>query len=360
MNIVGKILLASALVATPSSLLLAAQDKAVAEKSVKVDKIEVISAKDAIKLIGKPGYVFVSGDSPDVYELGHIKGSIEMYAHHLHHSDNGVMHCPPLFMCVNEAEEFIGSKGIKNSDTIIAYDDFRGPNATGVYAFFRSFGHKKVVLLDGGRDAVKSLDPNQKKYDELNEELKKLTAEKADKAKIDVLQKQLKTLEPKLLIQTGHEPKIKPTKYTINPKNIDYSWIAGKDDILEAAMDIAEKGDKSKFVIIDSRGMAEIIGERYLDNVSRAGHVPGATLIEWSNFTDFDKRLSFKDKKEMQAVLDRYGITKDKTVYAYCHVGAGRSSHIITVLKMLGYKDVKVYTGSWDEWGNDLSLPIER
>jgi hypothetical protein len=56
-----------------------------------------------------------------------------------------------------------------------------------------------------------------------------------------------------------------------------------------------------------------------------------------------------------QKVYDNYGITKDKTIYAYCHVGAGRSSEHITALQLLGYKNVKVFTGSWDVWGNDMN-----
>lgn len=70
-------------------------------------------------------------------KTGHIKGSVEMYAHHLHHSNiQGKMECAPLFMCVGEAEHYIGGKGIDNDTLVIAYDDFKGPNATGVYAFF--------------------------------------------------------------------------------------------------------------------------------------------------------------------------------------------------------------------------------
>ena len=38
------------------------------------------------------------------------------------------------------------------------------------------------------------------------------------------------------------------------------------------------------------------------------------------------------------------------------HVGAGRGSYIATVLEKLGYKNVKVYTGSWDEWGDRKSV----
>ncbi len=322
----------------------------------------LISAEEAVKLIGKPNVMFVTGDSEDVYALGHIKGSVEMFAHHLHHSDiSGDMHCAPLFMCPDEAEKYIGSKGIDNDTLIIAYDDFRGPNATGVYAFFKSFGHNpdKLKILNGGRSAILDIDPNQKKYDALKDEL--TAAKKAkDKAKEDSLTQAMKDLEPSLLVQKGHGPKITPKTYHIDIKKTDTAWIASKGEVLEASHDIVEKGKDSKYVILDSRGMNEIIGDRKMDNVARGGHVPGSTFIEWKNITDFDKKLSFKDLEEMQKIFDKNGVTKDKTIYAYCHVGAGRSSHLITALKMLGYEHAKVYTGSWDEWGNDMNLPITR
>jgi thiosulfate/3-mercaptopyruvate sulfurtransferase len=64
--------------------------------------------------------------------------------------------------------------------------------------------------------------------------------------------------------------------------------------------------------------------------------------------------------REVERKLKKLGITKDKKIYTYCHVGAGRGSYFYTVLKLLGYKHVKVYTGSWDEWGNDQNLPIRK
>ncbi len=341
----------------------------------------LISAEDAVKLIGKPGVVFVTGDSDTTYNLNHIVGSVEMYAHHLHHSDiTGEMHCAPLFMCPEEAEEYIGSKGIDNDTLVIAYDNFRGPNATGVFAFFKSFGHDKIKLLNGGYEAVKAFDPNQEIYDQYDEEYKslrrahskekKLVSDgKGSQAKLDAygkkmqeLQEKMDALYPMLLVQGGEErPEVEPKNYTVDVSKIDRSWIVGKEEIYKAMKDIREKGQKkSQYVILDSRAMNEIIGERKLDNVARGGHVPGAKFIEWSQITDFEKQLSFKDKKEMQKIFEKYGVTKDKTIYAYCHVGAGRSSHLVTALKMLGYEDAKVYTGSWDEWGNSLNMPIAR
>ncbi|DAB33427.1 MAG: thiosulfate/3-mercaptopyruvate sulfurtransferase [Sulfurospirillum sp.] len=321
----------------------------------------LISAQEAKKLIGKPNVVFVTGDSEDIFKTGHIKGSVEMYAHHLHHSDKtGHMHCAPLFMCVQEAEEYIGSKGIGNDTLVIAYDNFRGPNATGVYAFFKSFGHEKIKILNGGRSAMMKVDPEQQVYDAIKEDLKKAQEQKVAQEKIDELKAKLQKQEAKLLVVKGDGEKITPKKYKIDTSKINYDFIAGKNEVLNAVKDILKNGQASQYVIIDTRGFTEIMGERKLDNVARGGHIPGAKFIEWSNLTDFDKELSFQDLEKMKQVFEKYGVTKDKKVYAYCHVGAGRSSHIITALELLGYPHAKVYTGSWDEWGNDMNLPIRR
>lgn len=318
----------------------------------------LISAEEAMKLIGQEKVVFVMGDDEDIYATGHIKGSVEMYAHHLHHSSiMGKMECAPLFMCKEEAEHYIGSKGIENDTLVIAYDDFKGPNATGVYAYFKSYGHEKVKILNGGRAAMMAADPEQKSYDALKAQIK---AAKEDKTLVETLTLQLKEQEKKLIVQKGVEVKGVPKQYSIDLSKVNYTYIAGKEELLKAVEDLVQKGQKSSYAIIDARGFEEVMGERKMDNVARGGHMPGATFIEWKHVTDMDKKLSFKELEKMQALFDQNGITKDKTIYAYCHVGAGRSSHIITALELLGYPNVKVYTGSWDEWANDMNLPIRR
>ena len=318
----------------------------------------LISADEAVKLIGKEKVMFVTGDDEDIFKTGHIKGSVEMYAHHLHHSTiTGKMECAPLFMCKEEAETYIGSKGIDNETLVIAYDDFKGPNATGVYAFFKSFGHEKIKILNGGRAAMMAVDPEQKIYDAIKENIKSAKENKELLAKLNT---ELKAQEKKLLVQRGEGEKISPKKYTIDLNKVNYDYIASKDELLKAVEDILAKGQKSNYAIIDSRGFEEIMGERKLDNAARGGHMPGAKFIEWKNVTDFEKKLSFQELSKIQKVFEQNGITKDKTIYAYCHVGAGRSSHIITALELLGYQNVKVYTGSWDEWANDMNLPIRR
>jgi thiosulfate/3-mercaptopyruvate sulfurtransferase len=354
------------------------------------DNSILISAEEAVKLIGNPKVMFVSGDSEDVYKLGHIKGSVSMYAHHLHHSNiMGDMHCEPLYRCLDDAENYISSKGIANDMMVIAYDDFKGPNATGVYSFFKSYGHTNVKLLNGGRSAIMSVDPEQLVYNDIKAEWKKekkigkkakkklkkhkkgkitLTEAqitefeaimKVSKKKAKAIKKRLDTQAKNLLVIKGDE-NVARTDYHINKDHLDLSNIADKHEMAIVSADILKNGKDSKFVIIDSRGMAEIIGERKMDNVARGGHIPGSVFMEWKKTSDLDNKKSFKQAAELQKAFDHYGITKDKTIYAYCMVGAGRGSQQITALQLLGYKNVKVFTGSWDTWGNDMNLPLKK
>ncbi len=43
----------------------------------------------------------------------------------------------------------------------------------------------------------------------------------------------------------------------------------------------------------------------------------------------------------------------------YCQ-GGYRAANTFVILSELGFKKPKLYLGSWNEWGNDMSLPIEN
>lgn len=333
--------------------------------------LQIIEPSEAVKLIGDKNVVFVSGDDEDAYANGHIKGSVDMFAHHLHHSDKmGNMKCAPLYNCPKESQEYIRSKGIRNDQLVITYDNYRGPNSTGVYSFFESLGHKNLKLLNGGYEGIKKVDPVQVKVEALKKDRKALkkqikstkdeVAKTALKAKEEAIKAQITKLETTTIMQPGEEPKHTPSNYVIDPKAINKTYIADKKEVAKAVADISKNGEKSKFAVIDARGMEEIIGEKKMDNVARGGHIPGAKFIEWKNMTNDDAKLPFKSNAEMQKVFDKAGVRKDQTIYAYCQVGTGRGSHIISALRNLGYTNVKVFTGSWDTWGNDMNLPIRR
>nr|MBC8207892.1 sulfurtransferase [Candidatus Desulfatifera sulfidica] len=67
----------------------------------------------------------------------------------------------------------------------------------------------------------------------------------------------------------------------------------------------------------------------------------------------------FKSPAEIGKAFESAGITKDKTVYTYCH-SSDRSAHVYMTLKhILGYPDVKIYEGAWKEWGTLTALPAK-
>jgi thiosulfate/3-mercaptopyruvate sulfurtransferase len=187
------------------------------------------------------------------------------------------------------------------------------------------------------------------KYKEANEKAKALKAE-------------LEAVEKTLLVVKGKEEDegITPKKYHIDPEKIDTSHLATTAEVKAAMEDILKKGDKSKYRIVDARSMIEIIGQRKMDNVARGGHIPGSKFLEWKHISDAENKRPFKSAEELRKVFKKFNISEDNIVYAYCQVGTGRGSEIVTALQLLGAKHVKIYSGSWDSWGNNMDLPIKR
>jgi len=61
----------------------------------------------------------------------------------------------------------------------------------------------------------------------------------------------------------------------------------------------------------------------------------------------------------VRALYASRGIAPGTPVITYCQGGV-RASHTAWVLSLLGHDGVRVYDGSWEEWGNDPGVPIER
>jgi thiosulfate/3-mercaptopyruvate sulfurtransferase len=80
--------------------------------------------------------------------------------------------------------------------------------------------------------------------------------------------------------------------------------------------------------------------------------------MDWTQAIDTGRNMRFRPDDELRAMLLAVGATPDREVITYCQTHH-RSAHTWMVLKHLGYPDAKGYPGSWSDWGNDPSLPVE-
>lgn len=77
--------------------------------------------------------------------------------------------------------------------------------------------------------------------------------------------------------------------------------------------------------------------------------------VDWSTTLDADG--TFLPEDALRALFG--DPDPGQTLVTYCQTGS-RASVDWLVLATLGYEDVRLYDGSWAEWGSDPELPIER
>jgi thiosulfate/3-mercaptopyruvate sulfurtransferase len=96
------------------------------------------------------------------------------------------------------------------------------------------------------------------------------------------------------------------------------------------------------------------------DFAPRKGRLPNAKWIEWYRLMKPSPAgPMFKSPMEVKAEMRTAGIAPDSTIYLYCFKGA-RASNTFLALKESGFKNVKMYFGSWNEWSRDPALPIDE
>lgn len=213
-----------------------------------------------------------------------------------------------------QLEDFLGKSGIGKDNLVVLYGD--NNNWFAAYAFWllKYYGYENVKLMNGGR----------KKW---IEEKRSLTKKVSNVA---------------------------PAAYEVTKVN----------NHLRATRDlIFERLKKPGFSLVDVRSPDEYTGKIIAppgmqETAQRAGHIPGAQNIPWSQAVMEDG--TFKSTDELRSLYEGKGIQRDQEVIAYCRIGE-RSSHSWFVLKyLLGYPNVRNYDGSWTEWGNLVNAPIEK
>jgi thiosulfate/3-mercaptopyruvate sulfurtransferase len=117
-------------------------------------------------------------------------------------------------------------------------------------------------------------------------------------------------------------------------------------------------GAIGKIMIVDVRESDFYQGTKKLDFVAKSGRIKGAINLPTSQA--YTKEGTFKRQAELAAAVTAVvGADPSKEVIAYCDTGKVCTAWAFVMTELLGYKNVKIYDGSTEEWMKDPNAPVE-
>lgn len=278
----------------------------------------MISAKDAYSLLQTDkNTFFLDIRDPSNFKKAHIPSAqnINEVFSYLGTSDPA-----GIKSMVSTFEKLFQQAGITGKEHIITYEECLktrfGASCRG-YFLLKLLGHSRVNVLDGGYEAW---------------------------------------LNAKFPVTQEYQPIA--TQGTFKAKWQEGIY-ASKDDVLKAL----NEPSSNKPILLDVRDIDEWNAESSSpygkDFVPRKGHIPGAIHIVWKDFMKtVDGATFLKEPQEVREICKQKGIRDDREILVYCFKGA-RASNSLIALERAGFKNVKNYFASWNEWARDQSLPIE-
>lgn len=253
------------------------------------------------------------GRDDQSYRSGHIRGARFVSLGDVAHAREGVPNeLPPARQLVSLFEKL----GVGDTGRIVIYDDAKGLLAARVFFTFDYLGHgARVALLDGG-------------LEQWRREQRPLVT--------DVV-----TPAPQ-----PFTPAINPDVLVTLPAVRDISWAA-------------TNSPRSEWALIDARPESQFAGAGPEADIPRPGHIPGAVGIFWERMLAGPDKPLLLPASDLRKILADAGVRPDSRVVTYCRTGV-QASFAYFAAKYLGYRDVKMYDGSFIEWSRASDTEVAR
>lgn len=259
----------------------------------------LIERGELANIIGKPGVVIIDARVEKSYNKKHLPGAVNFPSSLIVElRDEAAIKKFDAALPVEKAEKLFGELGISNDSRIVVYDSPPSVDATYVWFTLKMYGAENVRILLGGIKAWRK-------------EKRPLTKEVA---------------------------KIDPAVFKTNLSSeilTDADWIIK---------------NKERIQLVDTRSLEEFVG------ASSVGHIPDAFRLEWKELANAKK--NFKSAREINEIISKTGVSKDKETVIYCAIGI-RASFVFAAFDMHGYKP-KFYWGSMKDWQDDPNRPIAK
>ncbi|HEY2305278.1 MAG TPA: rhodanese-like domain-containing protein [Streptosporangiaceae bacterium] len=115
--------------------------------------------------------------------------------------------------------------------------------------------------------------------------------------------------------------------------------------------------------LVDVRSAAEYRGDCFwpsggMEPGGRAGHVPSAVHQPIDCLCNADG--SFRSAAELRGVFSPAVLDGGGELITYCTIGGRAATAWFVLTHLLGRDRVRVYDGSWAEWGRTLGTPVEH